>query len=402
MNMDSIELFAGAGGLGLGTSLAGFVPRVIVEFNRDCRKTLARNKALGKSVAEHWPNEIGLDVRDQNYDRFADRIDLVSGGPPCQPFSMGGRHAAQADARDMFPEAVRAVRETRPKVFLFENVKGLTRESFAGYFEYVRLQLAHPSIVGHPGEDWGDHLRRLQRHHTSCSDGSADYRVVTQVLNAADFGVPQQRHRVFFVGIRADLGIEYTFPVPTHSRAALLRSILSEEYMERHSLKLGDLSLQQRELAWLENARSKGIKGRDIEDNFLPWRTTRDAIQDLPVPQIDNSSFQGHIRKDGAKAYKGHTGSHLDFPAKALKAGVHGVPGGENMLRRADGSVRYFTARESARLQTFPDDYEITGSWSEAMRQLGNAVPVELACVVAKKLREALDLDGSNRTRRCT
>ena len=92
-------------------------------------------------------------------------------------------------------------------------------------------------------------------------------------------------------------------------------------------------------------------------------------------------------RRDGAKSYPGHTGSDLDYPSKALKAGVHGVPGGENMMRHANGKVRYFTVRESARLQTFPDDFEVTGSWSEAMRQLGNAVPVDLAHVVSKELR---------------
>ena len=80
----------------------------------------------------------------------------------------------------------------------------------------------------------------------------------------------------------------------------------------------------------------------------------------------------------------------MDLPAKTLKAGVHGVPGGENMLRRPDGTVRYFTVRESARLQTFPDNFELHGSWSEAMRQLGNAVPVELAHVIAKNVAKRL------------
>jgi DNA (cytosine-5)-methyltransferase 1 len=78
------------------------------------------------------------------------------------------------------------------------------------------------------------------------------------------------------------------------------------------------------------------------------------------------------------------------MPAKALKAGVHGVPGGENMMVRDDGSVRYFTVRESARLQTFPDNFAIEGSWSEAMRQLGNAVPVDLARIVTSSVIEHL------------
>ena len=79
-----------------------------------------------------------------------------------------------------------------------------------------------------------------------------------------------------------------------------------------------------------------------------------------------------------------------DEPAKTLKAGVHGVPGGENMMLRQDGSIRYFTVRESARLQTFPDDYLFHGSWTETMRQLGNAVPVELSCIIGKNVARCL------------
>jgi DNA (cytosine-5)-methyltransferase 1 len=90
------------------------------------------------------------------------------------------------------------------------------------------------------------------------------------------------------------------------------------------------------------------------------------------------------------KFYPGHTGSSLDLPAKTLKAGDHGVPGGENALVRADGTGRYFTVREAARLQTFPDDYVFGGSWSEVMRQLGNAVPVKLARAVAEAVAATL------------
>jgi DNA (cytosine-5)-methyltransferase 1 len=86
----------------------------------------------------------------------------------------------------------------------------------------------------------------------------------------------------------------------------------------------------------------------------------------------------------------GHTGSPLDEPAKTLKAGDHGVPGGENILVQPDGSIRYFTVREAARIQTFPDDYVFHGAWSETMRQLGNAVPVQLGAVVASSVRQKL------------
>ena len=100
--------------------------------------------------------------------------------------------------------------------------------------------------------------------------------------------------------------------------------------------------------------------------------------------------FHDHNYQSGAKVYPGHTGSPLDFPAKTLKAGDHGVPGGENMLVNLDGSVRYFTARESARLQTFPDGYKFHGSWTETMRQLGNAVPVHLAKIIGASVASQL------------
>ena len=102
------------------------------------------------------------------------------------------------------------------------------------------------------------------------------------------------------------------------------------------------------------------------------------------MPEAARETWPDHRLVPGAKTYAGHTGSQIDQPAKTLKAGVHGVPGGENMVAFADGSVRYFTVREAARLQSFPDGWRISGAWSEAMRQMGNAVPVDLAAVVAR------------------
>ena len=121
------------------------------------------------------------------------------------------------------------------------------------------------------------------------------------------------------------------------------------------------------------------------------WRTVRDALVGLPDPQSHAAKrFKDHSFQDGARVYPGHTGSPLDLPAKTLKAGDHGVPGGENMMVRSDGSVRYFTIRESARVQTFPDGYVFHGSWTETMRQLGNAVPVLLGQVVASSVAEKI------------
>ena len=118
-----------------------------------------------------------------------------------------------------------------------------------------------------------------------------------------------------------------------------------------------------------------------------PWRTVRDAIGDLPDPRSKAArTLLNHNFQPGAKPYPGHTGSLLDLPAKTLKAGDHGVPGGENMIAFPDGTYRYFTVRESARLQTFPDGYLFHGSWTETMRQLGNAVPVRLAQIVGSSV----------------
>ena len=111
----------------------------------------------------------------------------------------------------MFPEAVRAVREMQPKAFIFENVKGLMRETFSAYFEYVLLQLTHPSFTRRKSESWQEHQARLERHHTSRRERT-EYNVVFRLLNAANYGVPQRRERVFFVGFRSDLGIEWNFP----------------------------------------------------------------------------------------------------------------------------------------------------------------------------------------------
>jgi len=133
-----------------------------------------------------------------------------------------------------------------------------------------------------------------------------------------------------------------------------------------------------------------------LEPKRLPWITVRDALKGLPDPRENSTDFLNHVFRDGARMYPGHTGSILDYPSKTLKAGDHGVPGGENMIRFYDNKVRYLTVRESARIQAFPDDYCFSGSWTESMRQIGNAVPVKLAEVVGGKLTELLSSANDN------
>ena len=383
--MRSIELFAGAGGLGIGLHEAGFRPVNVIERDLYCCDTIRQNQNLKVKSVKDW-HVLRCDVRTIDFQKYEGSVDLVSGGPPCQPFSVGGKHQAYNDTRDMFPEAVRAVREVKPKAFIFENVKGLTRTTFRNYYEYIRLQMEHPTLARKAAESWTDHLSRLERHHISGKRDDLRYKVVAQVLNSANFGIPQRRERVFFVGFRDDLKVSWNFPQETHSFDALVwEQVMESIYWERNRVAKGARCVSPRVLE-----RARALKHKP---SALPWRTVRDALAGLPDPEKNSrqaAEIWNHQFQPGARTYAGHTGSPLDEPAKTLKAGVHGVPGGENMLARPDGSVRYFSVRESARLQTFPDEYIFHGSWSEAMRQLGNAVPVELAHCVGTAVLEKL------------
>lgn len=385
--MRSVELFAGAGGLAIGMANAGFQHAAVVEWDHDACETFRENQRHHAHAVDGWPVH-EVDARGFDFTGINADIAVVSGGPPCQPFSMGGKHQAQRDERNMFPEAVRAVRELMPKAFIFENVKGLTRETFAAYFSHILLQLQYPELARRKGENWFQHRARLQQHH-SANKGAATYNVLFDVLNAADYGVPQKRERVFFVGFRSDLGASWAFPSKTHSKDALLISKwIKGTYWDEH-----EVPRALRGIAPSQNLIKKlhRLNANTTTPGLLRWQTTRDALVDLPDPEVTaRNVIPNHIFTPGARTYVGHTGSKLDEPAKTLKAGYHGVPGGENMFVKDDGSVRYFTVREAARLQTFPDEYEFRGSWSQTMRQLGNAVPVKLAEVVARSVAGSL------------
>ncbi|TGG89408.1 DNA (cytosine-5-)-methyltransferase [Natronospirillum operosum] len=387
--MKAVELFAGAGGLALGVSLAGFQSAAVVEWNRWACDTVRENKRRQFPLVADWPLWEG-DIRQFDWESVPQGIDLVAGGPPCQPFSMGGQHKAFGDKRDMFPATVEVIRRLQPKAFIIENVKGLTRSSFANYYQYILLQLEFPEVIRRSGETWPDHFRRLQEEKTSggAHARSLSYQVVPTLVNAADYGVPQRRERVFIVGFRADLGVEWSFPRPTHSYDALLRAQwITGEYWERHKMPRQN----RPELSARLMTRVRRLDSALLPPEEKPWQTVRDALADVPDPRAESGhQMLNHHFQDGARVYPGHTGSPLDMPAKTLKAGDHGVPGGENMMVRDDGSVRYFTVRESARLQTFPDGYLFHGSWTETMRQLGNAVPVALGRIVAASVAEQL------------
>lgn len=375
--MRSVELFSGCGGLALGTARAGFKHALMVEWDDDACGTLALNKRLAVEHAKHWPVR-KADVRDIDWATVIGSANLVAGGPPCQPFSIGGKHRGNADARDMWPEAVRAVRELAPGAFLFENVRGLARPAFADYLAWITAHLAAPSLERRAGEDHGSHLVRLRR-----ATSKVEYEVRVLKVNAADFGAAQKRNRVVIVGVRRDAGIDLGELMPTHSRERLLwEQWVTGEYWKRHGLKMKGRSPSNDS----DRRLVASLRERLVPPPELPWRTVRDALHGLGEPD----GAWNHVFQDGARVYPGHTGSPLDEPAKALKAGDHGVPGGENMMVRDDGTVRYFTIREAARLQGLPDEWAFRSSWTESMRQLGNAVPVELATTMGGWIMGAL------------
>jgi DNA (cytosine-5)-methyltransferase 1 len=384
--MNSLELFSGAGGLAKGLELAGFKHSALVEFNKHAYASLSENFDAKKVF-------LG-DVRNFNLDGL-DNIDLVAGGPPCQPFSLGGKHQADRDKRDMFPSAIQAIERLKPKAFVFENVKGLLRATFADYFEYIRLRLTYPSFNAELNSSWQQHLDELRRvSHLSCS--GTKYNVQFKLINAANYGVPQNRDRVIIVGVRSDLECEWSFPSATHSADKLFWDMyITGEYWERHQICKSERPsiLQGRGYA---NDKSVATKISKLTEKYgkcepilTPWQTVRDALHNLPDPR-SNHGIKDHTFHDGARIYSGHTGSILDAPAKTIKAGDHGVPGGENMIRFADGTVRYLTVLEAKRLQTFPDDFVVKGVWGEAMRQIGNAVPVLLAETIGNELMKTL------------
>lgn len=380
--MKSLELFSGAGGLAKGLELAGFEHSAFVEFNQDACSSLRRNFDP-KKVYEG-------NIQDFNFSQLS-KIDVVAGGPPCQPFSLGGKHGANNDSRDMFPYAIKAIETLTPKAFVFENVKGLLRESFSDYFRYIILRLmfpdAHPALKA----TWWEHFKSLKHINYDHYDG-IKYRVQYTLIDAADYGVPQRRERVVIVGIRSDIDTPWKFPAATHSEERLLwDKFVTGSYWEGHKV-----SAAHREIC-RNSLRSRVSRLRHkfgfFEPELKPWRTVRDTLKDVPDPRIKHG-ITDHIFRGGARTYAGHTGSDLDWTAKTVKAGGHGVPGGENMMRFRDGTVRYFTVYEAKLIQTFPKDYVILGAWGEALRQIGNAVPVILGEQIGRTLFAKIAPEG--------
>lgn len=409
----SVELFAGGGGLAMAVEHAGFRPLLFNEFAKRACETLAANCATAIDdgstptvpLGGERPPLIVGDVRKVDFEYLRDRVDVLAGGPPCQPFSLGGVARGDEDDRNGFPHMFRAIREMRPKAVICENVRGLLRPSFKPYFDYIKRELSLPFEERAEGSQWRDHDEILRHMEESAHILDEErYDVEHFPVNAADYGVPQIRNRVILIAFRRDLGVDMQrfkdLVRPTHSDASLYEDMRNGSYWNRHPEV--PHAVRERVMARIPAAQDSLLSSE--APRLAPWRTLRDALKGIdgqpPLPDIPPSlldrkehnlgGFTDHIGWPDARIYPGHTPNELDKPAKTVKAGVHGVPGGESVMLLDDGTHRYMSVRETARVMTFPDDWRLAGPRGEKMRQLGNAVPVLLGQAFAQGVATAL------------
>lgn len=369
----SAELFAGVGGLALGLHAAGFEPQVLVERDELCKLALEKNAEDGRSHTSDWPIE-AVSVHDFDFSRVGE-IELLSAGAPCQPFSHGGKRRGRGDHRNLFPQVVRALHDLQPPAFVIENVRGLLFRDMEIYFQSLLRELRRPTFHYAPAP-----YARPGRPRD-------EYRVYYKVLNAADFGLPQSRQRLFIVGLKPELAPAWEWPEGQHSKEALLAALLADEYWDRHKVPKG---IREAVRAAIPDHTRKRLQKHP--SSKLPWRTVRDFLKGRPKPYLNPKTARDpwHMFVPDARLYDKHTGSKLDWPAKTVKAGVHGCPGGEHIVVFDDGTHRYFTVRECGLLQGFPDDYAFATLRTPAMRQIGNAVPPPVAEAVGERLAEVL------------
>jgi len=324
----TIDLFSGAGGLSLGLKQAGFKAEAAIEIDRFAVATYAR----------HSPDVelISSDVRRVNFRSFLNRVDVVVGGPPCQPFSSGGRRASRSDARDMIPEYLRALSEIRPIAFLMENVPGLAVGDRRHYLNEVI-----------------EAMRRL------------GYVVATRVLKAEEYGVPQKRRRLFVVGM---LEGEFTFPDPTHGPGCGQPFVTVSDALPKHPV--GELNAAKVTYARNPDLRPSPFDGLLVNGGGRP---------------IDVSKPSHTIL-----ASAGGNKTHFFDPNGVLIEYHRYLQSGGSPRSGEVPGARRLTVTESALLQTFPRQVRFIGPKSAQYRLVGNAVPPKLGAVIGQHLARQL------------
>ncbi|RZJ48086.1 MAG: DNA (cytosine-5-)-methyltransferase [Flavobacterium sp.] len=314
-----LELFAGAGGLAIGLEKAGLKCEALNEIDKFACQTLRTNRP-------HWKVFEG-DIKNFSFSEFKDKIDVVTGGFPCQAFSYAGKRLGLEDARGtLFYEFARVVQEVNPPICIGENVKGL---------------LSHEN---------GDTLRGM----ISILDEIGYNVVPVEVLKAINYKVPQKRERLILVGIRKDINIQFNYPKP-----------FSKIYNLKDALKKGELFNTDVPV-------SGGAKYPQSKKVVLDLVPPKGYWRDLPL-EIQKEYMGGSFFLGGGKTGMARR-IGWDEPSLTLTCS----PAQKQTERCHPDETRPFTVREYARIQTFPDDWEFAGSLAQQYKQIGNAVPVNL------------------------
>ena len=330
----AIDLFAGAGGTALGLDRAGFDHLLLSEIDKDATATLRSNKP-------DWPIVEG-DVGDINFEPFQGQVDLLEGGFPCQAFSYAGKSKGFEDTRGtLFFEFARAVQETMPKVFVGENVKGLLRH------------------------DGGRTLQTMIRALQSIQDESGrGYRVAIKVLRAQYLDVAQKRERLIILGIRDDVDSPLLFPKERDYIVTLWEAI------SKCPPSAGQ---------------AYPAKKQRVLDLVPPGGYWRDLPENLQREYLG-----GSFHLSGGKTGMARRLS-WDEPSLTLTCS----PAQKQTERCHPAETRPLTLREYARIQSFPDDWSFSGSLAAGYKQIGNAVPVNMAFHIGLAVRAILT--GENR-----
>lgn len=366
----SIGLFAGAFGLDLGMELENFQTVSVVEIDPDSTKTIKLNlphlaqSAIPRdirSVSAKTLLEEGGNFLNLGRPLKAGEVDLVTGGPPCQPFSTAGNRQSVGDPRgSLFMDFIRIVEEVRPRFFLMENVKGLLSAPIRHRPLAQRGQGFLPLEL--------DELNGAALQVVLTQMRKIGYSVVYQLLEAADYGVPQNRQRVFFIGSRDAESI--TFPLPTHNR---LNWLTLKDGISELMPKDLDSSLEPEFIPYSKNR----LKYLALLKEGQNWRSLPEELQ--------AEAMGGAYQSGGGKVgfYRRLT---WNKPSPTILTSPHQKA--TDMCHPEE--LRPLTVRECARLQTFPDDWLFFGSTASKYRQIGNAVPVKLARAVGKHLFDAI------------
>ena len=329
----NIELFAGAGGLALGFEQAGIEGLAFVEIDHCACNTLKHNRP-GWNVVEE-------DIHNIDFREYKNKIDIVSGGAPCQAFSYAGKKLGFGDTRGtLFAEFARCVKEVQPKMFLFENVRGL---------------LSH---------DKGRTYKTIEHEFEGLG-----YSVQYQILNACYYGVGQKRERMIVIGIRNDLKdkIMFTYPEPDDEWTTLKKALSFCPKSEGQAFSEAK---------------------RKVMELVPPGGGWVDLPEEVAKAYMGKSYYSGGGRRGMARRIG------WDEPCLTLTTS----PSQKQTERCHPEETRPFTVREYARIQSFPDYWEFTGTVSDQYKQIGNAVPVEMARRIGLQVRNAIleseDKDG--------